>query len=61
MKVVEDKERLINCHNLKENIETWQLNAMWNLGLDSESEKKAIEKLVRYNQTEGLTNNTYKC
>lgn len=33
------KDRLKNCHALKETKERWQLNATWYPGLDTEMEK----------------------
>ena len=39
-KFMKDSERLKNCHSLEENKKMWQLNTMWDLVLDPETQHK---------------------
>lgn len=39
VKVIKDKERLKNCHRLRETKETWQLHLIWDSRLDLGKEK----------------------
>lgn len=39
---MKDKKRLLNCHRLEEIKETWQLNSMWDPGLNPGTEKRVF-------------------
>lgn len=44
---MKDSERLKNCHSLETNKKMWQLNTMWDLVLDPETQHKkrtSVEK-----------------
>lgn len=45
IKVMNDKERLRNCHKLEETKEAWRLNAVYYPGSDLETEKRPEQKI----------------
>ena len=48
-KVMKNKERLRNCYRLEEIKEIWWLSAMWDLGLNSGTEKGHKWKTTQWN------------